>query len=55
MSGPVAWSNKESVIAYAIRLGNNLTVFKRPDDVNVFITLTSRTDRYEPEWVVYQT
>lgn len=51
----VDWENKEEVVAYAMKLGIGITVFKHPGRVNYNITHTSRTDLYEPEWVVYQT
>jgi len=51
----VDWTNLEEVIAYAKGMGVGQTVFKHPDRDNYNITHTERTDRYRPEWVVYQT
>ena len=49
------WESRDAVIAYARRLGRGQTVFKHPDRSNYNITHTSRFDRYEKSWVVYQT
>lgn len=51
----IDWHNKEAVIAYAMKFGIGMTVYKRPDRNNYNITHTARTDLYEPEWVIYQT
>ena len=48
------WNNKEQVISNAKRLGKGMTVYKHPDRPNYNITHTSRTDRYHPSWVVFQ-
>jgi len=50
----INWNDINQVIAYAKSLGNNQTVFKHPQRNNYNITHTSRTDRYKPEWVIYQ-
>jgi hypothetical protein len=51
----VNWYDKASVIALANKFGPGQTVFKHPNRGNYNITHTSRTDRYERDWVVHQT
>lgn len=54
----INWSDLEEVKAYAdglARSGLDQTVFKHPQRSNYNITFTQRTDRYRPDWVVYQT
>jgi hypothetical protein len=48
------WNSKECAIGLAKKLGKGQTVFKHPNRDNYNITHTSRTDRYKPEWVVFQ-
>lgn len=51
----VDYSDKDAVIALAKRFGPGQTVFKHPNRANYNITHTSRTDRYQSEWIIYQT
>lgn len=51
----VNWYRLDEVKAYADQLGPGQVVFKKPGNRNYNITFKSRTDRYEPEWVVYTT
>jgi len=50
----INYCDKEAVISYAKALGEGMTVFKKPGRYSYNITHTERTDRYEPDWVVYQ-
>lgn len=49
----INWTDKESVIAYAERLGSDCVVYKHPERANFNITHKDRLDRYKSEWVVY--
>lgn len=51
----INWQDKEAVIQYAKEMGAGMTVFKHPSRDTFNITHTSRKDRYEIEWVVFQT
>lgn len=53
----VDYNDLESCIALAKYLeghGVKQVVFKHPSRDNYNITFKSRTDRYKPEWVVWQ-
>lgn len=51
----VNWTDKQSVIAYAKRLGKGMIVIKRPDRDNYNITHAERADLYQKEWVIFTT
>jgi hypothetical protein len=51
----VNWRKLEEVKAYADELGPGQVVIKVPGRDNYNITFKERTDRYQPEWVVYST
>lgn len=51
----VNWFSKESVIAYAERLGPGMTVFLHPDRDNYNITHTERVDRYVGCTIIHHT
>lgn len=50
----INWLDREVVIAYAKSLGAGMTVFKHPFRGNYNITHSSRSDLFQPEWVVFQ-
>jgi len=51
----VDYTDREAVIKLAKSFGLGMTVYKHPDQSNYSITHTSRTDLYDPKWVVFQT
>lgn len=60
VQGPAAlrkvdWNDLDSVKDYAEKLGPGMVVIKHPDRNNYNITHASRTDLYDPSWVVHET
>lgn len=51
----INWEDKDTVIAYAKKLGAGQTVFKVKGRKNYNITFTSRPDQWQGHEVVYQT
>lgn len=52
----IDWSNKEQVVKLAHKMHRpsmEQVVFKHPNRSNYNITHASRTDRYDPSWVVW--